>query len=272
MGGDLKLDTVQLRYGALFEKPAKTPFSFSFNGSVLKQSTADIHTWGLKLGSLSATGHARVDGLAQKLPTISLHVATNEFSTTDLLTLLPGALPPGVKVQGPAQVSADVTGTPASNQIVAKLSGNDLVIVSSDTFKKPAGMPFDVVFKGESVENGQRLNIEALTLTLGRSVFTLSGQYQTQGKDARLALALKSNEFPLDDLVKISPAAAGYQLSGPGHVEMKIGSLMSAPAVDGTVTLHQANLKSAEAQVQQMDARIHFVTPNALAPPSLGSR
>jgi len=265
LGGNLHLDNVQLRYGKLFEKPAKAPFSFSFNGNVLKQSTADIHEWGLKLGTLSATGSARVDGLAQKLPSLSLHVVTNEFSTTDLLALLPGMLPPDVSVKGPMKIAADVTGTPASYKATAKVSGQDLIMASGDTFKKPAGMPFEITFNGESVSNGERLNIQSLLLELGRIQMTLSGQSIAQGKDARLTLALHTNDFPLDEVSKISPAAAGYQLSGPGHLDLKIGGFQSAPSIDGTLTLRQASVNSADLKIQPLDAKIHFVTPNTLA-------
>jgi hypothetical protein len=268
LGGNLHLDNVQLRYGKQFAKPAKVPFSFSFNGTVLKQSSADIREFGLKLGTLNASGNARVDGLAQKLPSLSLHVVTNEFSTTDLLALLPGRLPPGAKIQGPAKLSADVSGTPASFKAAAKFSGQDLVITSSDTFKKPAGMPFEATFKGESVGNGERLNIESLLLVLGHIQTTVAGQSITQGQDARLALTVRTNDFPLDELSKLSPAAAGYQFSGPGHLDMKITNLQSAPMVDGVFTLHQLNVKSAQEQLQQAEARIHFATPNALAAPA----
>ena len=267
MGGNLHLDTVQLKYGSVFQKPSKTPFSFSFNGSVLKQSTALIRDWGLKLSSLNATGNARVEGLAQKLPALSLHLTTNEFSVPELLELSPGSLPPGTKIQGPARVTADVTGTPASAHLVAKINGDNLVISSSNTFKKPAGMPLELLFKGEAVQNGDRFNIESLNLNLGRIVTTLNGTYQAQGKeDARLALAVKTNDFPLDELPRLSPLAAGYQLSGPGRFDAHIGNLKSAPSIDGTLTLHQVNVKSAEDQVQQAEASIHFITPNALAP------
>ena len=222
--GDVNLDDVQLRYGTVFQKPTKTPLSSTFSMVVTKQNTADVKSFHVKLNTLTANGRARIDGLAQKVPTLSLHLATNAFSVPDLLKLLPGSLPPGITVKEPAQISADISGTPAS------------------------------------------LNINTLALTLGKLVATISGRYMTVGQDARLDLALKTNDFPLNEVAKMSSAAAGYQLTGPGHLDMKIGGLQSAPSVDGVMTVQNADIKGSDLQVQQLNTRIHFATPNALAP------
>jgi len=266
VSGQLAVDNVDLRYGKTFYKPAKTVMALSFDGQIHNQDNAKFQPFGLKLGPLSANGSLALEGLtSKKEPTIKFHVETNEFPVAEVAAFSPGSIPAGVKVSGPAKVSADISGTASATQVRAKITGKDLVLVSSRTFQKEAGIPLDIRFQGDVLRSGEQINLKPLTIQLARIQTQITGGYQSQGQDGKCALIIKTNDFPMADLTRLSPMLAGMTLSGTGRLTSQVNGVVSGPAAEGAIFLTGAGIKTPDGELKGIDSKINFQVPNAMA-------
>lgn len=263
--GRIRLDAVALVYKPSFQKPAGTPLSAAFRGTVRPGQSADLPSFEATLADLTAKGRVKLDNLAAVAPALNLQVETNEFAPASLLALLPGAAPKDLALSGTARLKATVQGTTAAHRTQATLYGKSLAIASGAGFRKPAGVPLEAQLQADVSEGGSSLHLNPLTLTIARLQATVEGTYQTKGQRSLAALKIRTNEFPLEDAAVLLPSMASVKMTGPGRLDVNVNGGTDAPAVSG-----QAHLKNATFQLPGMvlgptEAAIQFSLPNALA-------
>jgi len=251
-----------------FHHPAvKTPIKGTVHveGTPQEISFKDLK---LALGALQLAGHGRVQGLSTPAPQLSAHLETNEVPVQEVLTITGTKLPPDTKLSGNTQVAADVSGTVQTVQVAAKIQGQYLDITKGTVFKKPAGMACDLQIIAKILQGGAFSQVDSLQARIGPVRVAGAGTYKKiNAKAADIDFKIKTTPFPLADAAKLSPAAAASQaaLKGQGALELALQGHDDTPAADGVLTLQQAGIKTADADVSGLEGKIAFQTPNALA-------
>jgi len=229
------------------------------------QARVNLSAFKISIEPLVLTGHGVVENLSAAMPTFRAHVESNRFLVQEAMALLPSALPADLKMSGPAEFSADVSGTSASTRMAAKVNGTGLAIQKSNVFRKGAEIPLELSVIGDSLQGGAQLLFETLELRLGAIKAHGSGSYKTVGKRSDVRLTLKTNSFPLAELSKFSPDLEKMTLGGTGALEVLVSGPVDSPAAQGTVTLDSAQVKAPEGELSGLKGKFTFQTPNALA-------
>jgi hypothetical protein len=260
-------------YAPSFSKPAKTPMSLSFHGTLQAMRTLVIKELGFILGPLQTSAHGSVENVMSNQPVATIHLETNSFPVDQLLGFLPGALPPTIQVRGPAKLSADVSGTALSSGIKAKLDGSSLSVNMPNQFSKPAGTLLEVSLIGDLVRPTpaqQTMNFQDLSGALGGLKWSSKGSYTTRGPSSQIALTLKTNSFPLQEIASLSPAAAPYHPSGQAVLDARISGSAAAPIVAGTLGLQNAAAKYEASELSNINANASFTMQDVSLPKVTG--
>lgn len=258
---NLAIDIKEFRH-PLLTKPMTGTAQIKGNANRL-----DLPSFQLSLAPLAISGYGLVENLAEPAPSVRMHVETNRFPIQEALAFARNALPPDLKVSGPAQLSADISGTLASARVAAKVDGKDLSVHKADVFRKAAGVAFDVSMIGDCLQMGDQLLIDTFKMRLGTIQANGAGSYKKARKSSTVDLTIKTNSFPLSELAKYSPSFQAVTLAGNGTADVSIKGDMNAPAAEGRIALDKVTAKNAEGEASGVSGQLSFQTPHALAKP-----
>ncbi len=248
-----------------FHHPAlKVPLK----GTVHLEGTADrvaFQSLKASLGALEVAGHGRVEKLSGPSPVLNAHVETNPVSVMELMQLAAVKVPSDLKLSGPLQAAADVSGNAQSARVAAKIQAKDLDITKGTVFKKPAGLPMDLQVLVERQPAAYKIgNLQA---RVGSIQAAGSGLYKTTAGAGDIDFKLKTNTFPLAEVVKLSPAwtQTRMTLGGTGSLDLALRGRSDALSAQGTLLLVRSSVKTPDTEVSGADGRITFQSPSALA-------
>jgi len=128
-----------------------------------------------------------------------------------LLPVLGVALPPDLQLTGPAEIKVRTNGTMDSLRVDAEADMDRLGVQLGDTFRKVAGVPFSMSFKGS--KDGDRITVGDLRLHLYQLVVNASGEVVT-GEPTRFGLLAQSPAVDLKGWGSLVPAVSDYQPHG----------------------------------------------------------
>jgi uncharacterized protein involved in outer membrane biogenesis len=197
-----------------------------------------------------------------------------EFSFDPLdLTRLQAAIP-SIRSVFPKDMTASgllvlkgirLKGTVDNLSFQGKADATAAAIAFATAFRKPSGVPFEVIADAQYGDDTVR--IRKADLKLHRIEATAKGEINFGGVPA-VSLALDSKRSALTGLDQIFPFLEGYQLAGnvEAHTRMrgKIGK-GSAPNVEGNLTLSgvSGTLPQLSQPVKELNAQVAFTGPRA---------
>lgn len=231
----------------------------------LMGGTFKIATGSVALGSAKATLAGSLSQLKTSEPACKLRVETNNVPIRELLKYAPGAVPPGVVLDGAVRLSADVSGTESNVQFAAKCIGTDLLIAKDDEFVKPTGIPLEFSVIGSRPTPNQII-LKNITVRLGANEMTGSGTYQTVGSGGLVNLVAKGTDWSIQDLAKVSPLLSPYHPTGVLSFGLHAAGPASAPQTSlqtsGNVAMVHIQQEFYEGQNLRLDWNLTDITPD----------
>ncbi len=268
---DLKLKSVSLTAPfsvqmSMHVKSQGKELVVDFSGSAdLLKGAFKITTGSVALGSAKVTITGALSQLKTPEPACKLHLESNSVPIREALKFAPGAVPPGIVLDGAIRLTADVSGTESNAQFAAKLTGTDLLIAKGEDFVKPTGVPLELSLIGSRQAPAQII-FKTITARLGANQVTGAGMYQTVGTAGVINLAAKGSNWSIQDLAKLSPILTPYHPTGNVSFDMRANGPLSAPqsTLQTTGRVAMANIKQEfyEGQNLALDWNLTDLTPD----------
>lgn len=145
--------------------------------------------------------------------------------------------------------------------------------IYTDIISKPAGKPLHLTFK--TTINREEFRVNSLNATLPPLSLAASASYRFADR-GRLALAIKTNQFPLQEIAPMLPAIKKYQPSGKMQANIKGESLLgklSEMRWNGTLSFSGASFRPGGdiKPISNLDGTVRF-TGNSLESSNLAAR
>ncbi|MBI1920756.1 MAG: AsmA-like C-terminal domain-containing protein [Geobacter sp.] len=145
--------------------------------------------------------------------------------------------------------------------------------IYTDIMSKPAGKPLHLNFK--TTINEEEFRVNALTATLPPLSLAASASYRFANR-GKLAMAIKTNQFPLQDIAPMLPAVKNYQPAGKMQANIKGESLPGKPSEmrwNGALSFSGASFKPTGdiKPVSNLDGAVRF-TGNSLESSNLAGK
>jgi hypothetical protein len=263
----LDLSAISVKFEDVFIKKMQTPFLITADFALGEKNLA-IQASKLTMGPLVLESTGTIKNFKEDHRVLSLRSKSNNFNLVEVMDFFPVASKPDqVELLGAAQIEAVLNGTTEKLYYQLSLNGTDLMVASSDTFKKTQATPLHVDAKGLYTPATLTTDI---ALHIAGEKFNISAKQITAGKNMGLTFHAKSAGFALQNLAPLLPVAIAYKPTGNVTLDIK-GVIPEGKDLDitaGAATLKNVGARLDDFVFSDINAPITF-TLQALDIPSL---
>jgi len=188
-------------------------------------------------------------------PHWDLDLKSEGLNPDSLLRLFPmfvQSVPPDLRLEGPAEVTMQSSGSTEKMRFAARVDMNNMGILYQDVFRKSAGIPLSLECKGE--KEGSRYKLEDLSLVLHQLALNVSGEVVTE-KTTRFGLLAQTRPVSLKGWGGLVPMLEPYHLDGSFFLRSSL----------------RGNLEDASINTQISSDRIGFRLPPSEAQKKAGT-
>ncbi len=181
--------------------------------------------------SMPGQGTLRLEGKAGPLNKQDMLMTplSAELSVKHFDLIASGFVEPGSGLAGLIDFSGDVTSDGRQVRSKGKASVDKLQIMKSGS---PAGNPVSLQYSVNYDLVHQNGNLSDATIGYGKAIARLNGNYEMQGSDLILRMALQGNNMPVQDLAALLPALS---ITLPRGASLQGGYLNSNLTTEGPI-------------------------------------